>query len=286
MEKSDAVQDGVMNERVIEPGERSGVLHPANLERYRARWFTPDPALNSVVETYWAVDWNVGDETIPQSIVAAPAVTLSLESGAVPAPLVVTGVYRRAWVREIRGSGTALGIRLRPAGLAVLSDLEVGSIADATLAVVPALDPRLHELLAEIDNGTSVEERVHRADAAIRARLDDRAVTTVGALANDVVAELSRQGHPQPGAVLATRFGVSERTLQRALHRTLGHGPNWVGRWIRLQEVVRLLSSPDAPSVAEVAARLDYVDQAHLVNDFRRAVGMTPGAYVRSQHSP
>ena len=48
------------------------------------------------------------------------------------------------------------------------------------------------------------------------------------------------------------------------------------------QEGARLLSSPDPPDVVAVAASLGYTDQAHLVNDLRTAVGLTPGAYVRS----
>lgn len=79
---------------------------------------------------------------------------------------------------------------------------------------------------------------------------------------------------------MAAELGTSERTLQRALRATLGLGPNDVARRIRLQEVVRRLSEPGANMTA-IAAELGYVDQAHLINEFRAVSGTTPGRYVR-----
>lgn len=271
-----------MGDRSIEASERSGVLHPLNLSRYSARWFEPSSAVSDAVAQYWSVEWNLGDEVVEQSIVASPAVTLSIESGSVPAPLVITGIHRRAWVREITGSGVVLGIRLRPAGLAVLSDLTPDTIADATLAVSEAVDERLHLLMAQIAEADTTVERVARADTLIGALLAETRMRALHRLANDVVTEIETRGQPIPVSALAQRFSTSERTIQRALKQTLGQGPAWVGRWIRLQEVVRRLSVQDAPSLSEVAVDIGYADQAHLVNDFRSAVGTTPGAYVRS----
>lgn len=270
-----------MGERGIEADERSGVLHPGNLARYRARWFTPAAEVADVVETYWSVQWHLGAERIAQRIVAAPAVTLSLERGAVPAPLVVTGVHAHAWERVITGSGRVFGIRLRPAGLAVLGDLTPADVADATLPVIARLDERLHAFLAALPLDAEPEVQEVAADTRIARALADRPVPPLHLLANDVVARLAEHG-PAPVEVIAAGLGVSGRTVQRALRATLGQGPSWVGRWIRLQEVVRLLSAPDAPPSSEVAAMLGYADQAHLVNDFRTAVGLTPGTYVRS----
>jgi AraC-like DNA-binding protein len=63
---------------------------------------------------------------------------------------------------------------------------------------------------------------------------------------------------------------------------TVGHGPKWIGRRARLQAVALALSVPPRVSIAKVAAELGYADQSHLINDFRRVVGATPGDYVRS----
>jgi len=269
--------------RTIRPDERTGVLHPENLERYGARWFEPDAAIGDVVDRYWYVRWRLSrGESITQRIITLPAVTLSIEDGNVPAALVVTGVHRHAWMREIVGSGSVLGIRLRPAGLAILSDLEPERIANATLPIVPELDFRLHALLSGIAAGTSAESRVRMANRAIRARMAERPVGTELLLANAILDELTSRIRSRTGSALAERLGVSERAIQRALKATIGQGPKWMSRWIRLQEVARALSSGTRPDMATLALDLGYVDQAHLLNDFRKAVGITPGAYLRS----
>ena len=80
------------------------MLHPENLTRYAARWIDPDPAVRDVVDTYWHVRWHLdAGEAIDQTIVDLPAVTLTVETGDVPADLVVTGLHRGAWQRRIAG---------------------------------------------------------------------------------------------------------------------------------------------------------------------------------------
>lgn len=291
-------EDGGPRNRPIGPDERSGVLHPGNLRRYAARWVRPDAAIADVVEQYWQVTWSLAvDESIAQRIITTPAVTFSIEEGHVPAPLVVTGVYRGAWMREIAGSGAVFGIRLRPAGLAVLSDLTPDLIADATLPLTRDLDARAHTLLqriADADDADGAESadgrnganrldaRVRAADRLIRAALVARPIGPELRLANAVLDELGRRLRARTGPALADHFGVSERAIQRALKATLGQGPKWASRWIRLQEVARVLSQASPPDTAALAVELGYSDQAHLVNDFRDAVGVTPGRYASS----
>ncbi|NHA70176.1 helix-turn-helix domain-containing protein [Phycicoccus flavus] len=267
--------------RPIEPAERSGVVVPANLVRYAARWATPAADLSAVVDAYWSVAWDLGDDVVEQRILTMPAVTLSVEEGEVPAPLVVTGVHRHAWQRTITGRGRVFAVRLRPAGLAVLADLTCADVADSTVPVSRSLDTRLFGLLDELAR-TPHNQRPERADELLRARLAERAPSRAGLLANEVLDVLTAGLHTRTGRPLTEATGRSERAIQRALRSTLGQGPKWVSRWVRLQEATRLLSQHPAPAPADVAHELGYSDQAHLTNDFRDAVGTTPAAYVET----
>lgn len=260
----------------IDPGERSGVLEPANLARFAATWHAPDPRLVDVVETYWHVSWSLGEEEIDQRVVEAPAVTLSIERGDVPWSLVRTTPGPRAWTRTIRGTGEVLGIRLRPAGLAVVSDVPIG--VPGTAAVDPRADARLHAMLAAIEAAGSLGARLLAADALLLAATVERAPTRAGLVANAAVAAMSDAVRARSAGVLVD---ASDRTVQRALAATLGMGPKSVARRIRLQEAARLLALPGA-TPADVATTLGYADQAHLTNDLRSVAGVTPAAYVRS----
>lgn len=259
------------------------MLHPENLERYAARWIDPSPAVAEVVDRYWHVRWALPvDESIDQRIVTLPAITLSIESGDVPARLVITGAQRSVWERRIGGQGEVFAMRLRPAGLAVLGDLSAASIVDATEPVTADLDPGMYELLSEIASASGVDGRAAAADRAIAVRLARHPIHAEGRLANAILDELTARLRTRAGHGLAEHFGVSERAIQRALHRTIGLGPKRVSRLVRLQEVARVLSSSGARDLAMLAAELGYADQAHLQHDFRDVAGVAPGAYARA----
>jgi AraC-like DNA-binding protein len=219
------------------------------------------------------------DDAVTQRIVDFPAITLSIEEGDVPAPFVVTSVRPGAWSRVIAGRGSVFAMRLKPAGLAVLSDLHPLSLAPEQ-PLTHECDERGHRMLHEISRAGSAPARAARADEIVSAMLDERPLTRTQRLANAAVEALTATPQVRPGSSTAGELGVSERTLQRALRETIGLGPNDVARRIRLQEVVRRLSAPDADAAA-IAVGLGYVDQAHLINEFRTVAGTTPGRYMR-----
>lgn len=267
-------------QRPIRPDERTGVLDPANLARYAAHWIAPDPSLAAVVDRYWHVTWALRDgERTDQRIIDLPAVTVTIEDGDVAAPLVVTGVQSGAWRRTIEGRGRVFAIRLRPAGLAVLSALSPTDVADAAVPLTESLDARLHALAREVAAPTSPAARARAADEAIRARLAERPPSGPGQLANAALDELRERLHRRTGRTLAQHLGVSERTVQRALVETLGHGPKWVSRRLRLQAVAAALATRPDDGLATLAAELGYADQSHLTADFRSVTGITPGTY-------
>lgn len=271
--------------RAIGPDERSGVLRPGNLERFSAQWIAPAPDVRDVVDTYWAVRWHLeAGESIEQRIIDHPSVTLSIEQGDVLAPFVVSSARSSAWTRSITGSGDVFAVRLRPAGLAVLSDLDPRSLGPEQ-ELATEFDGRAHAVLTVIAAGASPAERAELADAAVRQRLAERPLRPAQRLANAAVDAITRRPHVQKVDDVAAELGTSRRTLQRALAQQVGRGPGEIARRVRLQEVVRRLSAPGG-EIAQIAVELGYADQAHLTNDFRAVAGVTPGVYVDTLMQP
>ena len=266
------------NMQKVEAAERSGILHPSNVERFSARWIAPGADVRDVIDTYWTAEWQLAEgETIDQRIIDHPSITLSIERGQVVAPFVVSAVRAKAWRRTISRAGDVFALRLRPAGLAVLTDLDPSTLTGES--VIAATDHRAHQLLAAIAEMPDAGSRTRRADELIREHLRGRPLTEQQRLANAALDHLSAQPQVRPVAEVAHSLQTSPRTLQRALQQTLGRGPAEVARRVRLQEVVRRLSSGRS-TIADIATDLGYTDQAHLTNEFRSATGMTPGAYL------
>lgn len=265
----------------VEPVERSGVLDPVNVERFAAQWIVPRRAARDVIDTYWTAAWQFeGDEKIDQRIIDHPSITLSIERGDVLAPFVVSSVRAKAWRRTISGSGDVFALRLRPAGIAVLTDLDPSTLTGERS--LTEADHRARSFLATIAEEPDASSRARRADELVGEYLRERPLTAQQRLANAAVDLLTAHPKVRPVSEIALSLQTSPRTLQRTLAQTLGRGPAEIARRIRLQEVVRQLSTGYA-TIADVAADLGYTDQAHLTNEFRTATGMTPGAYLAPQ---
>jgi transcriptional regulator GlxA family with amidase domain len=84
---------------------------------------------------------------------------------------------------------------------------------------------------------------------------------------------------------LAARAGVTPRALQRLFARHAGVSPTWVLRRYRLLEAAESVRAGEPVVWSDVATELGYADQAHLVRDFRAALGRTPASYAREQNS-
>jgi len=84
-------------------------------------------------------------------------------------------------------------------------------------------------------------------------------------------------------ADVSERLGLLPRTLRRRFAAHVGLTPKRFGRVQRLQRLVRGLDGQARVDWAAAAARHGYSDQAHLADEFRDLVGVTPTGYLRSR---
>lgn len=88
---------------------------------------------------------------------------------------------------------------------------------------------------------------------------------------------------PLPVADLATAAGLSVTQFERAIKRALGLSAKQLILRLRLEEAIQRLRTTDAP-VAQIAHECGYYDQSAFTRQFRRVVGMGPGAYRSTHH--
>jgi len=76
---------------------------------------------------------------------------------------------------------------------------------------------------------------------------------------------------------LAAHMGMSERTLRRRCVDAFGYGFKTLDRVLRFQRFMRLAAHPSKGSLADLAARAGYADQAHMAREVHRMSSATAG---------
>jgi len=271
-----------------------GIIDAARmLANVRFERVAPPPVLAGLLDRFWLVTWDRGDSApFDQSTLPHPVVNLVFQHGGGPAVDgcpgpggTVYGVQRARMVRRLAGSGRVVAAMFRPAGFRGLLDAPLQTITDRWVPAADVLGPdsaRVTEVLA----GATADRAVPALADLLERRAADRPLPAAAA---DLMA-LTEQIAADPALTrveqLAAAAGVSVRQLQRAFAEHVGASPKWVIRRYRLLEAAEHARRDPRPDWAGVAGQLGYSDQAHLVRDFTRLVGVPPARYARTIVAP
>ena len=189
----------------------------------------------------------------------------------------MTGVVTRRFDVEIRGRGHVAGLRFRPGGLAALT---ASRARDWTDAVVPARAILPAALCAALSEPALAEDPARWAEVAEKglAALDpgpDERYDLLLAVCATMLADRDLLTVADVGA----RFATSVRTLQRLFLDLVGVGPKWVLARYRMHDAVAELDAGYDGTLADLAHRWGWYDQAHFTRDFTALVGVSPGEY-------
>lgn len=256
----------------------TGILGlPGNLP-YRVHRAAPQPELAWCVENYWTAAWEFPPgHGATARILPHPSVNLTLERSG----LIVTGIAGGVFTRRLSGVDEVFGVKFRPGAFRPFLDVPVtalsgsGVSAEGLLAGSARLESRLRAATSFAEQtdvvadyvarrGLHGDDTVELVDRVVRALVHDREIRRV--------------------SDATSRFGISERALQRLFAQYVGVTPRWVLRRGRLHaaadRVIQLAAGGRPGGWADVAAELGYVDQAHFIRDFRDVVGVPPGRWA------
>lgn len=260
--------------------ERAHLREPGDTSHTMSR-HPPPPDLREVVRHFWVPVWSVPPgRSSAQKVLQHPVCLL-----------VVTPTYARFYgvtsslsTTTLTGEGWAVGVALTPAAGYLVARTSLEAYADRAVDLEEVLGAPGGELRDRVRDAMAVDPRSPTAHASSVAAYGEvlRGIGPVdaeGETVERVVAYV--EGHREVTRVsqVCDALDLSERALQRLVRRRVGLTPEWLIQRRRLHEVVGLVRA-GTMAHAELATTLGYADQAHLVRDFSRVTGTTPGAFA------
>ncbi len=266
-----STRDDVERAHLVDPSDRTWSIARASVS----------PSLRDLARRFWIPVWDVPEGRDSEQHVLQYPVCL----------VVVSDTYSRFYgvvsglsSTVLSGRGWAVGLMLQPAAGHLLTRAPVREMTDrfvdlSTLTTIDGagLTSDIRAAMSpDPSSGAAQTEARDLVEAALARLLP---VDEEGLLVNAIVEDVETSPELLRVDDLCARFDVSERTLQRLLHKRIGLGPKWLIRRRRLQEAADRLRDSDA-DLAGIAADLGYADQAHFTRDFRLATGLTPGEFA------
>jgi AraC-like DNA-binding protein len=256
--------------------------------------FAPSRTLEPFVECIWGVRGSAHYHV--EAVVPNGAMELMVNLG--PEQRVVAygdrpadDVFRRAWISGMQDRPLVhasplgahhLSIRFRPGGAHAFFDLSMDALTGQVVELEDVVGPRavdgawtrVREAESDLDRCRALEawllERrwgVHPYYGTVRRAMD-----------------LLRAGaYGTPVGDLCSRLGLSNRHLIAQFRRTVGLTPKTYARIGRFQQVVDRCRGVSDVAWSRVAFEHGYSDQSHLIREFRRFAGVTPGQFLEAR---
>lgn len=176
-------------------------------------------------------------------------------------------------------------MRLHPGRAHHLLGVPIDELADRIVPLADLWGAPARRLTERLAASTGVEPAMTALAEAIEARARTRSLREthlVGAALRALTT--GEGGRPPRLTAVADDVGVSERHLRTVFAREVGVSPKHYARLARIRGVIARTDRRTA--WATMADEAGYFDQAHLINDFRSVMGITPAAFAAGKLPP
>ena len=243
---------------------------------YRER--RPPVALTDRVACFWYQRIGSGVEDYRQPVIPDGCVDIVWVGNE---HAIVAGPSTKHVQVTIPPDTTLLGVRFRPGWAAKCLGLPMEELLNTSVSLDSIWPDRYDALVKRPSEFTRVDEQIRSIEGMLVGHLFD--TESPGVRIQESMSWLLRNPSERVRD-LARELGCSERQLTRIFCANVGYGPKMfqrIGRVQKLRAASERMSGP-AYSLAEIAHRLGYTDQAHMNHDVRILANTTPGALLSS----
>ncbi len=235
------------------------------------------PAASFLSHTFAATWVHRIPGTAPAAVAVSPDGTIDLQW--IDGRFRVAGPDKEQQVEQLAAGATVIGFRFQPGAAAAWLGTPANEILGARVALSDVAGAKVG-LISPGRPGPLAELVASLEHAIGRYSLDRQGPDQT----MQAAFRLIERGPPPEAPLvpwLCRGLAVSERTLRRRFDESFGYGPKTLDRILRFQRYRRLARQAGA-STAILAAEAGYADQAHLVRESRRLMGITPQQMARS----
>lgn len=140
-----------------------------------------------------------------------------------------------------------------------------------------------NELQERLEQSDSMEAMAHLVDHFFKRKIVMQ--SPLHAMVSCTTHWMLRRNGIFTAAELMGHTGWQQRSLERAFNDAVGLSPKKLGGIIRLHHYLGGVRDLKAKGkLTALAYDAGYYDQAHLIREFRRFTGLTPGSYTRIEN--
>lgn len=190
-----------------------------------------------------------------------------------------SGASRTYAITETDGAQTGAQVKFGLLGARLFLGRPLGELGDALVDLSQAFGRGAGELGERIADARSQEERLQLLSQAVEMRL-----CSEDAIAPGLMFAFRRLDRADIRiADVACEIGMSRERFSKAFRREFGLTPKTFARVRRFARALRARRQEPSLDGAALAAQCGYVDQAHMIHDFREFAGSPPTALWRRE---
>lgn len=187
----------------------------------------------------------------------------------------VAGIDDAAGRTQHEGFQRGVRFELTPQGARRILGMPMSELSGQVVSLADLLPASLRDVYARLRELPSWRERFDLLASVLSEQLaasDEPVHEGIGWAAQRIDASGGRVDI----AELVRKLGYSHKHTLRLFREHIGMTPKLFARLVRFEHVRRAIRSPKPVSLAELADRFGYSDQAHLVREVRHFSGLAP----------
>ncbi|WP_405597828.1 MULTISPECIES: helix-turn-helix domain-containing protein [unclassified Pseudoalteromonas] len=177
----------------------------------------------------------------------------------------------------------ALGVRFKPAATKLFTDFQAKDIRDLITTDVCTFSTNY--MYDQLANHDSFCAQVHFLNGFFTAHLHTKTINIAQQhISQSLLGIVSKMCGNLTLGDLSTKTGLHTKKIERLFAEYIGMNFRQCSQIIKAKLAMQAIKTQPNLPLAELALTLNYFDQAHFTNQFKKIIGVTPANYRQIKH--